>query len=225
MLSETELRKQKSVLRMVHLFTMIDLGILSAVLWLNIPGIGGPIAGCTVIALILVYPFVAFNPSSWLNIWLEGMMHKLNMWTYRLYIKKTQKLPIKTSHEDPSGLPSHVKAVLAEGSTKHSGFSLFTRRNRFQTRKISRGLLVAILLSVGILQFYVFWLLYYVAEFRTLGCICGLIGTTLQFTGLIVQFLRKGTDNGPKWFILLVGLTGLFTWLYIYYGWMLFKVS
>lgn len=79
---------------------MFNFGVLAAVLWLNIPGIGGPIAGCTVIALILYYPFVAFNSRSWLNIWFDGIAHKINMASLKWYKKKKDKSPIKTSDSE-----------------------------------------------------------------------------------------------------------------------------
>ncbi len=79
---------------------MFNMGILAAVLWLNIPGIGGPIAGWTIISLIIMYPFVAFNPKSRLNIWLDEVLHKINMKSLMWFNKRKYRPPIKTSESD-----------------------------------------------------------------------------------------------------------------------------
>ena len=79
---------------------MFNLAILSVVLWLNIPGIGGPIAGCAVIGLILYYPFVAFNSKSWLNIWFDHIAHKINMASLKWFNKRKTRHPIKTSDNE-----------------------------------------------------------------------------------------------------------------------------
>ena len=79
---------------------LFNLGILAAVLWLNIPGIGGPIAGGVVIAIILYYPFVAFNQRSWLNIWFDHIAHRINMASLNWFDKRKARRPIKTSDSE-----------------------------------------------------------------------------------------------------------------------------
>lgn len=79
---------------------LFNMGILAAVLWLNIPGIGGPIAGCAVIALILYYPFIAFNSKSWINIWFDGIAHRINMASLNWFNKKKTRPPIKTTDKE-----------------------------------------------------------------------------------------------------------------------------
>jgi len=167
---------------------MIWLGILATILWLNIPGIGGTIAGCTVIAIILFYPFIAFNPLSKFNIWLNRMIRKIN---YKSYIWNNNRR--------------------AKNTTKASD------------QKHSRLVKTIIILSAGLLQYYIFWLLYDYAGFHILACICALIGDTLLFGGLILLYLRSRTENGAKWFIILVSSIGYFTWQYVYHGWKLYS--
>ena len=79
---------------------MFNMGILAAVLWLNIPGIGGPIAGWAMIGLILYYPFIAFRQKSWLNIWLDGIAHKINIASLNWFKKRQARRPIKTSDSE-----------------------------------------------------------------------------------------------------------------------------
>ena len=71
---------------------------------------------------------------------------------------------------------------------------------------------------MGILQFYVFWLMYHILEYHILGCVVGIVGAGLQLIGLIKGYMSARTANGAKWRIgLLIGSSGFFAWLFLYY--------
>ncbi|MBN2157629.1 MAG: hypothetical protein JW776_16400 [Candidatus Lokiarchaeota archaeon] len=76
------------------------MGILAAVLWLNIPGIGGPIAGISILTLIFLYPFIALNKRSRLNMWLDEIAHKINMWSLTWFKRRKEKTPLKISETE-----------------------------------------------------------------------------------------------------------------------------
>jgi len=99
-ISESPEMRKKYPYLIIHLDMMFNMGIFSAFLWLNIPGIGGPIAGIAVIALIILYPFVAFNKHSRLNMRIDEIIHRINMRSLTWFKKKHRITPIKTSEDD-----------------------------------------------------------------------------------------------------------------------------
>jgi len=65
--------------KIVHLDIEFNLAIIAAILWLNIPHPGGMIAACIIFGLMLLYLIFALGPNSLLNIWLDGVMHRINL--------------------------------------------------------------------------------------------------------------------------------------------------
>ena len=57
----------------------ITLGTVAAILWLNIPDIGGIIAGSSVLGLMLLYIILAYRPNSRFNQWIDEVSHHINM--------------------------------------------------------------------------------------------------------------------------------------------------
>ena len=148
--------KKKFSHPIVHLDIEINLAILAAILWLNIPGNGGIISGCCVLVIMLLYLFVAFNENSRFNMWLDEVAHKINM-----------------------------RSLIKARKDKLYGW---------------------IFLSIGFLDFLVFYLFYYLAELPILACFCMIVGQILKFTGLVKLYLGAKTIKGERiifWIILL----------------------
>ena len=77
---------------------------------------------------------------------------------------------------------------------------------------------IVLVLSLGaVFHFLLFWLFYDVLQFYALGSILALIGLTLLFIGLILQYKRFETKNKLRSFLLLISFTLYFTWQYFYY--------
>ena len=79
-------------------------------------------------------------------------------------------------------------------------------------------LAIVLILSFGaIFHFLLFWLVYNVLQLYALGSILALIGLTLLFIGLILQYKRIETKDKLRAFLLLVSFLTYFTWQYFYY--------
>ncbi len=79
-------------------------------------------------------------------------------------------------------------------------------------------LAIVLILSFGaVFHFLLFWLFYNVLQFYALGSILALIGLTLLFIGLILQYKRIETKDKLRSFLLLVSFLLYFTWQYFYY--------
>jgi hypothetical protein len=81
----------------IHFDMLFNLGILAAVFWLNIPGNGGIIAASMIFALMLFYFVQAVNKKSRMNMWLDQVIHKINMKSLEWFKKRKERKPIKTS--------------------------------------------------------------------------------------------------------------------------------
>ena len=69
----------------MHIFVILNLGGLAGVLWFRITKPFGYILSGIVILITIIYPFIAFNPSSKLNIWIDEIAFKINL---RSHIRK-----------------------------------------------------------------------------------------------------------------------------------------
>lgn len=79
-------------------------------------------------------------------------------------------------------------------------------------------LAIVLIFSFGaIFHFLLFWLFYEVLQFYVLGSILALIGLTLLFIGLILQYKKVETKDKLRSFLLLVSFLTYFTWQYFYY--------
>lgn len=63
----------------LHFDVEVTLGTLGVILWLNLPGTAGIIAGGSVLAIMVIYIFLALNPNSKFNLWIDEVFHKINM--------------------------------------------------------------------------------------------------------------------------------------------------
>jgi len=97
--------------------------------------------------------------------------------------------------------------------------SVRDNNNRFHIHGTMDPIVSLILFIIGILQFYVFWYLYYTLELPILGCISALMGTCLQIIGLIQLYQTARSSNRAKFLIgVLIGCTGLWAWYIVYYS-------
>lgn len=96
-ISESPYMRKKYRYLIIHFDMLFNMGILAAVLWLNIPGNAGIIAASCVFALMFLYPFAAFNKRSRLNMWLDEIIHRINMKSLMWFKKRKERRPIKTS--------------------------------------------------------------------------------------------------------------------------------
>lgn len=213
------MRKDKKKAGLRVFWTMViefDLIIIAAILWVRIGGNSGLIAAFCVFAVMVWFPFVTLNSRSRLNIWIDGVMHKLNMASMRLYTKIMERPPIRTSkHDDPEKFTTYAKNYISK--IQSSKRTLI----RYPTQGISGGTLVVLFITAGVMQYFLFWILYYNLELTTLACWISIIGTFLIEAALMIQYFLKGTEKGPKFFILLVGSTGYIIWSLIFYVYMM----
>lgn len=71
--------KKKYKNQIIHFDIEFNLGLIATILWLNIPYPGGSIAACIIFAFMLLYLIFALGPNSLLNIWLDGVFHRINL--------------------------------------------------------------------------------------------------------------------------------------------------
>ncbi len=91
--------------------------------------------------------------------------------------------------------------------------------NRFHLRGSTNRIFPIILFIIGFLQFYVFWFLYYTLDLYILGCISAIVGSGMQFIGLIKLYLSSRSTSSAKTLIgVLVGSIGLYAWFFVYFG-------
>lgn len=77
-MNENPLAKNRKNL-ILHIDVEFTLGTLGLILWLNIDGLGGIIAGSTVLAIMLAYIFLAFSPNSKFDLWIDEILHRINL--------------------------------------------------------------------------------------------------------------------------------------------------
>ena len=101
---------------------------------------------------------------------------------------------------------------------------LHLKRPRFNFRGLMKQVFPALIVVFGILQLYVFWYLFYTANLPILGCVSALAGTVLQIVGMIKLFeeTRDGM-RARRRMSLMIGLTLLWSWFFVYYGLLLVR--
>ena len=98
------------------------------------------------------------------------------------------------------------------------------RRFRITSRGVMDRIFPVLMVIMGVLQLYVFAILYHKVDLKILGCLSALAGTVLQITGMIKLYSRARTANSARILIsLLVGCTGLYSWFFVYYGLLLVR--
>ena len=63
----------------LHVDVEITLGTIAAILWLNIPGLGGKIVGALVLTIMILYIFLVYRPDSRFNLWIDKVLHQINL--------------------------------------------------------------------------------------------------------------------------------------------------
>ena len=96
-ISEDPSMRKKYRYLIIHFDMLFNLGIIAAVLWLNIPGTGGIIAASFVFVLMFIYFLQSVNKKSRMNMWLDQVIHKINIWSLTWFKKRKERKPLKTS--------------------------------------------------------------------------------------------------------------------------------
>jgi len=95
-MSQEAFMRKKYRYWIIHIDIMLNLLIIAAILYLNLPYIAREISTGFVLLLFLYYPFVAFRKNSRVNLWLDGILHKINMRSLAWFKKRKERRPIKT---------------------------------------------------------------------------------------------------------------------------------